>query len=214
MRSFSHAARVRSVWDFQTDPLPDVARFVYLISDPSSPADPLKVGISRLLSCFAVVMVLLAACGCGSPSAPAPSSVPDFQGQFAGSYVINSCNESGVFFSGFCIGSNSNTGGTFPLELSLVQNQTAISGTVILSRGGGSPIRGPFQGTVQSSGHLIGSATLEPLMLFGTINRDITAWDTTIVGNSLNGGFTLVHRSATETGTMTVNASLLQMTRR
>ena len=119
-----------------------------------------------------------------------------------------------MFFSGFCAGSSSNAGGTFPLELSLVQNQTAISGTVILSRGGGSPIRGPLQGTIQPSGHLSGSATLEPLMLFGTINRDITAWDTTITGNSRSGGFTLVHKSTTETGAMTVNATLLQMTRR
>jgi hypothetical protein len=173
----------------------------------------LNVGVGRIFSCLTVAIVLLGACGRGSPTAPASSSLPNFQGQFVGSYVINSCNETGVFFSGFCAGSSSNTG-TFPLELSLVQNQTAISGTVILSRGGGSPIRGPFQGTVQSSGHLTGSATLEPLMLFGTINRDITVWDTTIVGNSLNGGFTLVHRSTTETGTMTVTASLLQMARR
>jgi len=191
----------------------EVARFGRLRNDPSSPADSLNVGIGRILWCLAGSMVLLAACGCGSPTAPASSSLPNFQGQFAGSYVITSCNETGVFFSGFCVGSGSSIG-TFPLELSLVQNQTAISGTVILSRGGGSPIRGPFQGTVQSSGHLTGSATLEPLMLFGTINRDITAWDTTIVGNSLNGGFTLVHRSTTETGTMTVHASLLQMARR
>ena len=159
-------------------------------------------------------MVLFVVCGCGSPSAPSPSSQPDFQGQFAGSYVINSCNETGVFFSGFCAGTSSTAGGTFALELSFVQNRTAISGTVILSRGGGSPIRGPFQGTVQPSGHLTGSATLEPLMLFGMINRDITAWDTTITGNSLNGVFTVVHRSNTETGTMTVSASLLQVIRR
>jgi len=159
-------------------------------------------------------MVLLVACGCGSPSAPSSSSQPDFQGQFAGSYVINSCNETGVFFSGFCAGTSSTAGGTFPLELSFIQNRTAINGTVILSRGGGSPIRGPFLGTIQPSGHLTGSATLEPLMLFGMINRDITAWDTTITGNSLNGGFTVVHRSNTETGTMTVSASLLQVIRR
>jgi hypothetical protein len=192
----------------------DLARFGRLKSDPSSPADRCTVGLSRLLSCLAVVVILLGACGCGSPSAPSSSSPSDFQGQFSGSYVINSCNETGVFFSGFCVGSSSTAGGTFPLELSFVQNQTAISGTVILSRGGGSPIRGPFQGTIQPSGHLTGSATLEPLMLFGTITRDITAWDTTITGNNLNGGFALVHRSTTETGTMTVNASLLQMIRR
>ena len=188
-------------------------RFAGLIGQFGLIHAPLKVRFGRLLQCIAVVTVLSPACGGGSPSAPSPP-FPDFQGQFTGSYIINSCTETGVFFSGFCVGSSSNAGGTFALELSFVQNQTAISGTVILSRGGGSPIRGPFQGTIQPSGHLTGGATLEPLMLFGTINRDITAWDTTITGNSLNGSFTLVHSSTTETGTMTVNASLLQMTRR
>ena len=169
--------------------------------------------IKRLLSCTAVVMVLLAPCGCSSTSGPSPPSLPNFQGQFAGSYLINSCDKSG-YFSGFCRGSSSHAGGTFPLELSLVQNQTATNGTMILSQGGGTPIGGPFQGTVQSTGHLTGSATLDPLILFGSINRDITAWDTTITGNTLNGGFTLVYRSTTQTGTMRVNASLLQTTRR
>jgi hypothetical protein len=191
----------------------DIARSVHLTSDPSSFADSLKVSISRRSS-LGVVIALLGVCGCGSPGAPSPLSQPDFQGQFAGSYVINSCNETGVFFNGYCVGNSSTAGGTFPLDLSFVQNQTVITGTVILSRGGGSPIRGPFQGTIQPSGHLTGSATLEPLMLFGVINRDITAWDTIITGNSLNGGFTFVHRSSTETGAMMVNASLVQMTRK
>ena len=104
----------------------------------------------------------------------------------------------------------------FPLELSFVQNHTAISGTVILGRRGGTPISGPFQGTVQPSGHLTGAATLPPVPLTGTplFTRNITAWDTTITGNTLGGVFTLIYSSPTETGTMTVNATLLQMTRR
>lgn len=171
----------------------------------------LKVGLDRPFTWVAVVTVLSAACGGRSPSAPSPP-LPDFQGQFTGGYVISSCTETGVFFSGFCVGSGWNAGSNFPLELSLVQNQTVVTGTITLSRGGGSPLRGAFQGLIQSSGHLTGTAAL-PLLL-GTINRDITAWDSTIAGNSLDGGFILVHSASTETGTMTVSASLLQVTRR
>jgi len=169
--------------------------------------------MDRRFACVAAVAVLSAACGGRSPSAPSPPPPSDFQGQFSGSYVINSCTEIGVFFSGLCAGSSSNAGSTFALELSLVQNQTVVTGTITLSRGGGSPLSGTFQGLIQASGHLTGTAVL-PLMLLGTINRDLRAWDSTIAGNSLNGGFSLVYSSSTETGTMTVSASLLQMTRR
>ena len=87
-------------------------------------------GLNRWLSCVAV-MTLFAAGGHRSPSAPSPLSVPNFQGDFAGSYVINSCSETGVFLSGCCFGSSFNAGGVFQLELSLVQNQTAVSGTAV-----------------------------------------------------------------------------------
>jgi len=184
-----------------------VGRFVGLTRDFGPTYARFKVGLG-LFSCVAAVAV--SACGGRSPSAP---SLPDFQGQFAGSYVITSCTEIGVFFSGFCVGSGWNAGSTFPLELSLVQNQTVVTGTITLSRGGGSPLRGAFQGLIQSSGHLTATAALPPLQLLGTISRDITAWDTAIAGNGLNGGFTLVHSSSTQTGTMTVSASLLQVTR-
>ena len=188
-------------------------RFVELTRDLGPIHTGLKVRLDRLLPCVAVVAVLSAACGGGLPSAPSPPPPPNFQGQFTGSYVITSCTETGVFFSGFCSGSGWNVGSTSAFELSLVQNQTVVTGTITLSRGGGSPLRGPFQGLVQSSGHLTGTAALPPLLLLGTINRDITAWDSTIGGNSLNGGFTVVHSSSTEAGTMTVSASLLQVTR-
>lgn len=93
-----------------------------------------------LMFCVAVGIGLSAACGRDSPAAPSPPPVPNFQGEFAGTYVIDSCVEAGAFFSGFCFGSGSTPGGPFALELSLTQNQTAVSGTVILSRSGGTPL--------------------------------------------------------------------------
>jgi hypothetical protein len=174
----------------------------------------LKTSTRRLCAFarVALVIALTQACAGGSPSEPAPA-IPDFHGQFTGTYIINSCSEIGAFFSGFCAGSGWNVG-TFPFELSLVQSQTAVTGTITLSRGGGSPLSGAFQGVVQPTGHLTATAALPPLQLFGAVSRDIIAWDTTISGSALNGAFTLVHRSSTESATMTVSASLLQAARR
>lgn len=160
------------------------------------------------------VAVLAAACSGRSPTAASPPPSSDVQGQFAGSYLITSCVETGVFFSGLCGGTGSTVGSSFALALSLVQNQTIVTGTITLSRSGGTPLTGTFQGAIQSSGHLTGAAPLPPLLLMGTINRDVRAWDSTISGNSLSGTFTFVHSSNTETGAMTVSASLLQVTRR
>jgi hypothetical protein len=174
----------------------------------------LKAGIERRFACLAAVALLAATCGGRSSSAPSSSSSADFQGQFNGNYLITSCVETGVFFSGLCGGTGSTVGSSFALAVSLVQNQSVISGTITLSRSGGTPLTGTFQGAIQSSGHLTAAAPLPPLLLLGTINRDVRAWDSTIAGNDLNGTFTMVHSSNTETGAMTVSATLVQMTRR
>ena len=187
--------------------------------------------MSRQLSIAAIVLmsVLHVACGGGSssttPTAPtptpsptpatAPPTIPNFQGEFAGSYVITSCTEAGVFFSGFCFGSFSIAGGTFALEVSFIQDQMAVSGTVRLSRGGGTPISGPFQGAIQPSGHLAGTVELPSVPFTGTplYTRTITRWDTTITGTTLSGSFTIVYGSPTEPSTMTVEANLVEMVR-
>lgn len=170
--------------------------------------------MTRAVACIAIVALLAAACSGRSPSAASPPPSADLQGQFTGSYLITSCVETGVFFSGLCGGTGSTVGSSFALVLSVTQNQTAVTGTITLSRSNGTPLTGTFQGAVQPSGHLTGAAPLPPLLLLGTINRDVRAWDSTISGNSLNGSFTLVHSSNTETGAMTVSASLVQVTRR
>ena len=170
--------------------------------------------MTRAVAGIAGVALLAAACSGRSPGAASPPPSPDVQGQFTGSYLITSCVEAGVFFSGLCGGTGSTVGASFPLSLSLTQNQTAVTGTLTLSRSNGTPLTGTFQGAIQSSGHLTGAAPLPPLLLLGTINRDVRAWDSTIAGNTLNGTFAFVHSSNTETGAMTVSATLVQVTRR
>jgi hypothetical protein len=170
--------------------------------------------MEQRFACLTAVALFAATCGGRSSSAPSSSSSADFQGQFSGNYLITSCVETGVFFSGLCGGTGSTVGSSFALALSLVQNQSVVTGTITLSRSGGTPLSGTFQGAIQSSGHLTAAAPLPPLLLLGTINRDVRAWDSTIAGNDLNGTFTMVHSSNTETGAMTVSATLVQVTRR
>jgi hypothetical protein len=173
-----------------------------------------------------VSVLLLAAMACGgansTPTSPTPT--PNFQGQFTGSYVTTGCTETGVFFSGFCNGYGlALVGVTYPLSLSLVQNQTIVTGTLQAPAAcsaclpGGVPlgsVSGTFQGLVQPSGHLAATAAMSPFVQFGnTIRRNITAWDTTIAENSLDGSFTLVLDTTAATGTVAVSASLLQVTR-
>jgi hypothetical protein len=170
--------------------------------------------MEQRFACLTAVALLAAACSGRSPSAASPPGPADVQGQFSGSYLITSCVETGVFFSGLCSGTGSTVGSSFALALSLDQNQTVVMGTITLSRSGGTPLTGTFLGAIQSSGHLTGVAPLPPLLLLGTINRNVRAWDSTIAGNDLNGSFTVVHNSNTETGAMTVSATLVQVTRR
>jgi hypothetical protein len=165
------------------------------------------------LAGIAIVSMLATACSGRSPSTASPPPSTGVQGQFTGGYLITSCVETGVFFSGLCGGTGSTVGSSFALALSLTQNQAAVTGTITLGRSNGTPLTGTFQGAIQPSGHLTGAAPLPPLLLLGTINRDVRAWDSTIAGNSLNGSFTLVHSSNTEAGAMTVSASLVQVTR-
>lgn len=173
-----------------------------------------------LLSCIAVWSVCVG-CGGTSPSGPSPPPSPNFQGQFTGTFVINGCTETGVFFSGLCGGSRFNVGATFSIELSLLQNQTTVTGTVILVLDSGAPplglptrVTGTFQGLIQSSGHLTATAAMSGFVLLGsTWSRNITTWDTTIAGNNLDGSFTLVYSTTAATGNMTVSATLLRVTR-
>ena len=168
---------------------------------------------------------------------------PNFQGQHSGSYVTSGCTETSI--RGFCAGLGMSVSGTFSLALSLQQSQTVVIGNVALgvtssiaATLGTSTMRGPFQGLIQSSDHLTGSTTAlsqgNPFCVFAPVDpglpggggyaicgitATVSAWDTTIAGNTLDGSFRLVFSGFSgsagnsTTGTATVSASLLQVTR-
>lgn len=164
---------------------------------------------------------------------------PNFQGQYSGSYVTSGCTETSI--GGFCAGLGMSVR-TFSLALSLQQSQTVVIGNLALgvtsniaATLGTSTMRGPFQGRIQSSDHLTGSSTAlsqgSPFCVFApvdpglpggggyaicAITATVSAWDTTIAGNALDGSFRLVFSGSAgsaATGTATVSASLLQVTR-
>ena len=166
---------------------------------------------------------------------------PNFQGQYSGSYVTSGCTETSI--GGFCAGLGMSVSRTLSLELSLQQSQTVVIGNLALGATsniaatlGTSTMRGPFQGLIQSSDHLTGSSTalsqgnpfcvlapVDPGLPGGGgyaicgITATVSAWDTTIAGNTLDGSFRLVFSGGAAnaiTGTATVSASLLQVTRR
>ncbi len=201
--------------------------------------------------CLPLVYALLVAtvaCGKssspGDPSPPPSAPLPNFQGQYSGTYVTSGCIETSL--GGFCAGLGFGVSRTLSLALSLAQNQNVVSGTArlgvtdqISSTLGSLTMGGPFQGLIQSSGHLTGSATVNtvstPFCVFAPVDPGLpggggyaicgitataSAWDTTIAGNTLDGSFMLVFSGGmsnatigTATGTATVSASLLQVTR-
>lgn len=87
-----------------------------------------------------LVLIILTA-GCSSPLVPTPApapTIPDFQGQWTGTYRTLSCTASGTaFVAGFCATFTVNN----PFTLLISQSGTAVQGT--LSLGGlQSPVSG------------------------------------------------------------------------
>jgi hypothetical protein len=131
----------------------------------------------------------------------------DFQGQYLGTYRVDDCVTDGIF-AGFCEGSGLVAGATPPISLSLTQNQSAVSGTVLLGS-----ITGPFVGTVSGSA-LTGSAVMADITDQDvTLSTTIPTWKTTLSANGLSGGFTIVFRVAGQIGSATLTNTIVQLAR-
>ena len=161
------------------------------------------------MSRLALLTIVVAACtGCSNKSPTAPpatvGSLSDFSGQYSGTYRVKECVTDGAFF-GFCEAAGLPPGTTLPIALSLSQNQGTVTGSVMLGQ-----IAGTFQGTVSGS-TLNGTAVMTDPSNEGVMT--ITAWNTTISGSALSGGFTLVFRVTGTTGSATLTTTIVQLTR-
>jgi hypothetical protein len=153
------------------------------------------------------ILLAIAVSACHGESPTAPASIVNFQGQYSGRYTVTACTET---VAGACTGSGFTNGAIFPITLSLTQTQSNVTGSMTL---GGA--RGPFTGVVQPAGNLTGTASMDPFANAGlTIVMNVTDWNTTLTGSSLNGTFTLtIVYSGTTNAVQTVKATIAQLVR-
>ena len=159
------------------------------------------------LALATIVAVVCAGCNNSDPLSPtaATGSVSDFQGQYSGTYRVNDCVADGIFV-GFCEGSGLVAGATPPISLTLTQNQSAVSGTVLLGS-----VSGTFLGTASGS-TLSGTAVMADVTDQDvTVSATIPTWNTTLSGSALSGGFTVVFRVKNQTGTATMTTTIVQL---
>ena len=153
-----------------------------------------------------ILAMVISACGGGSPAAPTP--IVNFQGQYNGTYSVTGCMETAAY-AGFCVSSGFATGTILPIALSLTQSQSNVTGTITLGS-----LTGSFTGVVQTAGNMTGTATMSNLLIQGlTVLTNITGWNTTISGSSLNGTFTIAFTVAGVAGGTTINATIVQLVR-
>jgi hypothetical protein len=152
--------------------------------------------------------MLAAGCaGSHSPTSATTSTVVDVHGQFSGTYTVATCVADGGF-TGFCEGAGFTAGTTLPISLSLTQSGSTVSGSVTLGS-----LTGTFQGTV-SGGTLTGTATMTTPPNDGfTLTLSVANWNTTLTGDSLKGGFSLIFSTPSLSGSATLTATIAQLNR-
>jgi len=91
--------------------------------------------------------------------------------------------------------------------LTLTQNQSAVSGNVLLGA-----ITGTFLGTVSGS-TLTGTAVMTDITEEDvTLTTRISNWKTTLSSSGLSGGFTIVFSVPGESGAATLTNTIVQLT--
>ena len=154
-----------------------------------------------------VFVSVLAGCSGKSPSSPS-AQIPNVQGQWSGSYVTQSCLETGSAAGAFC-SSGRGGGGSGALTLTLTQSESTLTGTLRLGS-----FTMPTNGSVNAGGVVVlaGSGTL----VDGFIST-LDTWRTTVAGNTMSGtfGFTIVGGppAVSTPGTATVSAALQGVTK-
>jgi hypothetical protein len=154
------------------------------------------------------VAALTAGCTSGSPTKATTDTTPNFQGQYTGSSSVAGCTEDGGF-AGFCQGVGFTSGATFSTSLNLTQSQNAVTGTIALLG-----LTGTLQGTASGSSGLTATGTLSDVTDSGvTLSSSIASWSTMLNGNALSGSYKIVFHTNATSGSATVNANIVQLSR-
>lgn len=155
---------------------------------------------SLLVCCLGVC----SACGSSSPSVAPTPVYPSAQGIYRGSATVRSCVD-GVGLAGFCSGSSFIPNNVIDVTLNIAQSQSQLTGTLTLGS-----LSGQFQGFISTNGAVSATAAITPVSILGLIyTTNVSAWNTTVTGNSMSGSFTTDFRVSGASGTTTMNTTVL-----
>lgn len=131
--------------------------------------------------------------------------VPDYQGSWAGPYLIQNCTDTGAF-RGLC--EEIEVGEMASISLRLTQTRDTVSGTVAL---GG--LLGDATGTIQTGGQLQVSSSVpfEAEGIKGTIR--VTDWNSSLRSAEITGTFRQVLTAQGYSGDVTLSCVLSGVTR-
>lgn len=133
-------------------------------------------------------------------------SVNTAAGAWGGSYVVERCDGTGSVQDIFCSANRGlfPVGSTLPIAMLLTQNGSSVSGTIAFGT-----ITGSVTGTVSGNSLVLqGTATSS-----GGVTTTITAWSTTISGNSMSGQIGYNLSLAGTPGVAAVTARLASVTK-
>jgi hypothetical protein len=111
----------------------------------------------------------------------ANATAPAFAGTWSGRYVVQRCDGTGSNQDYFCSSRGAFPPGTdLPIQLSLSQTGSSVSGTISLGQ-----VTGIVNGIVDGGGAL----TLQGSATGGQISLTLSSWSTTVSGTSMSGTF-------------------------
>ena len=113
---------------------------------------------------------------------------PDYQGVWAGDYVLRRCAESGAFVgSEFCDRENGfQAGDVLPIEFDLRQQDQAVNGSMALGQ-----IEGTVTGSIDGNGRLTGTGSLTFTADEGTLAFALDPISVDLQGDRMTGRFTV-----------------------
>ena len=130
------------------------------------------------------IALLTVACGDDGPATPPTPVVPNFQGQWTGSYDITGCSGTGVFATPPAFCDTFSIGSTFPLTLTLTQTGTQVTGTAQFGN-----FTMPVSGPIAADGRLLLTGTGVLVQGSITINVSLAKWATVVSGTSMAGNW-------------------------
>ena len=163
----------------------------------------MRLACAELLG-TALMLSLIACGGCSSPSAPVNDPPPpNYAGNWAGTYIISSCTNTGFFADvGLCSGVLNTTADA---SFALTQSDRVVTGTFVL----GALTSSPFAATIFSDGSLVLVAPVTEGMF--TIDTTWTLHQAT--AGAMTGQARQIWRASGQSGESVLQGTIVSVTR-